>query len=73
MFLFVLSFIQRIVHIMNVVIYEAWFPVTGVRDYIHVVDLAKGHVAALKRLEKGCGCKVSRQESIRHCSHILIA
>ena len=23
---------------------------TGVRDYIHVVDLAKGHVAALKRL-----------------------
>ncbi|XP_052775084.1 UDP-glucose 4-epimerase-like [Mya arenaria] len=31
---------------------------TGVRDYIHVVDLAQGHVAALKRLEKGCGCKV---------------
>ena len=25
---------------------------TGVRDYIHVVDLAKGHVAALKKLEK---------------------
>ncbi len=24
---------------------------TGVRDYIHVVDLARGHVAALKRLE----------------------
>lgn len=24
---------------------------TGVRDYIHVVDLAKGHVAALKRIE----------------------
>ncbi|WAR23922.1 GALE-like protein [Mya arenaria] len=31
---------------------------TGVRDYIHVVDLAQGHVAALKRLEKGCGCKI---------------
>ncbi|MCI8690032.1 MAG: UDP-glucose 4-epimerase GalE [Oscillibacter sp.] len=28
---------------------------TGVRDYIHVVDLAKGHVAALKKLEAGCG------------------
>ncbi|MBR6739327.1 MAG: UDP-glucose 4-epimerase GalE, partial [Oscillospiraceae bacterium] len=28
---------------------------TGVRDYIHVVDLAKGHVAALKKLESGCG------------------
>ena len=24
---------------------------TGVRDYIHVVDLAKGHVKALKKLE----------------------
>jgi len=24
---------------------------TGVRDYIHVVDLAKGHIAALKKLE----------------------
>ena len=28
---------------------------TGVRDYIHVVDLAKGHVAALKKLETNCG------------------
>ena len=28
---------------------------TGVRDYIHVVDLARGHVAALKKLEKKCG------------------
>lgn len=26
---------------------------TGVRDYIHVVDLAKGHVAALAALNKG--------------------
>ncbi|CAL9686313.1 unnamed protein product [Knipowitschia caucasica] len=31
---------------------------TGVRDYIHVVDLAKGHTAALKRLKDNCGCKV---------------
>ena len=28
---------------------------TGVRDYIHVVDLAVGHVAALKKLEQRCG------------------
>ena len=28
---------------------------TGVRDYIHVVDLAKGHVCALKKIEKECG------------------
>ena len=25
---------------------------TGVRDYIHVVDLAKGHVAAIKKVEE---------------------
>lgn len=25
---------------------------TGVRDYIHIMDLARGHVAALKRLDK---------------------
>lgn len=28
---------------------------TGVRDYIHVVDLARGHVAALKKLAGDCG------------------
>jgi UDP-glucose 4-epimerase len=28
---------------------------TGVRDYIHVVDLAKGHLAALKKLEASPG------------------
>jgi len=31
---------------------------TGVRDYIHVVDLAIGHVYALKAIEKGCGLEV---------------
>ncbi|XP_075460567.1 UDP-glucose 4-epimerase isoform X2 [Ascaphus truei] len=31
---------------------------TGVRDYIHIVDLAKGHIAALKKLETSEGCKV---------------
>lgn len=29
---------------------------TGVRDYIHVVDLADGHVCALKKLKDKCGC-----------------
>ena len=28
---------------------------TGVRDYIHVVDLARGHVAALRKLAQHCG------------------
>ena len=28
---------------------------TGVRDYIHVVDLARGHVAAIRKLEKKPG------------------
>jgi len=29
---------------------------TGVRDYIHVVDLAKGHIAAVKKLPSNPGC-----------------
>ncbi len=28
---------------------------TGVRDYIHVVDLARGHIAALEKLRAGAG------------------
>jgi UDP-glucose 4-epimerase len=31
---------------------------TGVRDYIHVVDLARGHLAALKAIESKCGVEV---------------
>ncbi len=31
---------------------------TGVRDYIHVVDLAKGHVAAVKYVVENLGCEV---------------
>ena len=31
---------------------------TGVRDYIHVVDLAKGHLAALKYADSHKGCEV---------------
>ena len=31
---------------------------TGVRDYIHVVDLARGHVKALKKIEEKAGLKI---------------
>ncbi|MBQ2956076.1 MAG: UDP-glucose 4-epimerase GalE [Clostridia bacterium] len=31
---------------------------TGIRDYIHVVDLAKGHVKALKKIEPGSGVNI---------------
>lgn len=31
---------------------------TGVRDYIHVVDLAKAHVSALKAIDKNCGLDI---------------
>lgn len=31
---------------------------TGVRDYIHVVDLASGHVKALQAIERNCGVEV---------------
>ena len=31
---------------------------TGVRDYIHVVDLARGHVSALSKIEEKAGLKI---------------
>ena len=31
---------------------------TGVRDYIHVVDLARGHVKALEAISRACGLAV---------------
>ena len=31
---------------------------TGVRDYIHVVDLANGHVKAIKKIEENCGLAI---------------
>lgn len=31
---------------------------TGVRDYIHVVDLAKGHVAAISKIQENPGLKI---------------
>lgn len=31
---------------------------TGVRDYIHIYDLAVGHIKALKKIEEGLGLKV---------------
>ena len=32
---------------------------TGVRDFIHVTDLAKGHTAALKHIDSVNGCEVN--------------
>lgn len=31
---------------------------TGVRDYIHVMDLARGHVKALNAIKSNCGLKI---------------
>lgn len=31
---------------------------TGIRDYIHVMDLAEGHLAALKKLDTHCGLRI---------------
>ena len=31
---------------------------TGVRDYIHVVDLANGHVKALDKIKENCGLEI---------------
>lgn len=31
---------------------------TGIRDYIHVVNLAKGHVSTIKKMEENCGLEI---------------
>ena len=41
---------------------------TGVRDYIHVVDLARGHVAAIDYMEEHCGESVFNLGTGRGCS-----
>lgn len=41
---------------------------TGVRDYIHVVDLAAGHLAALKKLDEKPGCVAYNLGTGRGCS-----
>lgn len=41
---------------------------TGVRDYIHVVDLAKGHVAALDYSREHPGCEVFNLGTGKGCS-----
>lgn len=51
---------------------------TGIRDYIHVVDLANGHVAALKMMEEagchlfnlGCGKGYSVLDVIHEFEHV---
>jgi UDP-glucose 4-epimerase len=41
---------------------------TGVRDYIHVVDLARGHVAALRKLEEDPGYMIHNLGTGKGCS-----
>lgn len=41
---------------------------TGVRDYIHVVDLAQGHVAALRKLEEEPGYMIHNLGTGKGCS-----
>eukprot|EP00794_Sanderia_malayensis_P004796 gene4796-5423_t len=45
---------------------------TGVRDYIHVVDLAVGHVCALRKLEENCGFKLQVSLKTRSFSVNLV-
>ncbi|MGE4420741.1 MAG: UDP-glucose 4-epimerase GalE [Pseudodesulfovibrio sp.] len=41
---------------------------TGVRDFIHVVDLARGHVAALRKLEEEPGFMIHNLGTGKGCS-----
>lgn len=45
---------------------------TGVRDYIHVTDLAIGHVKALKKVEDGSGVSVYNLGTGNGCSVLQI-
>ena len=36
---------------------------TGIRDYLHVVDLAKGHVAAIEKLDAGIAVSESARST----------
>ena len=45
---------------------------TGVRDYIHVVDLAKGHVKALKKIEENPGLAIYNLGTGKGCSVLVI-
>ena len=35
-----------------------WVEIQGVRDYIHITDLAVGHILSLKKIEENPGLKV---------------
>ena len=41
---------------------------TGVRDYIHVVDLARGHVAAVRYVQEHSGCEIFNLGTGAGCS-----
>ena len=46
---------------------------TGVRDYIHVVDLADGHVKALKKIEEKAGlCMLLNQEELGILQPVIV-
>ena len=41
---------------------------TGVRDYIHVVDLAKGHIKAMEKINNGAGVETYNLGTGKGCS-----
>lgn len=59
-------YIYHGIHVYNFV-FNVFF-VLGVRDYIHVLDLADGHSAAIKKLEESPGLKVTTSRSDRDFS-----
>lgn len=48
------------------------YTISGVRDYIHVVDLAIGHVAAIKKLQEKCRHQVPINAIIVWPLHIAL-
>ena len=45
--------------------------VPGVRDYVHVVDLAKGHLAAMKKIDEKSGPQVCILTKLQICNFLI--
>lgn len=46
---------------------------TGVRDYIHVVDLARGYVKAIEKAQENCGLEIYNLGTGKGCSVLELA
>lgn len=44
----------------------------GIRDYIHVVDVAIGHIAAMNKFDENCGFRVRVEADLIDAEFVLV-